>query len=59
MHASGLFEVQFNEKNTWVVPRVGWVVASRAHIEIFRNYSSFAMGDVDAGNDLPPEEASG
>lgn len=26
--------------------RVGWVVAARKHIEIFRNYSSFGMGGV-------------
>ena len=26
--------------------RVGWVVAARQHIEIFRNYSSFGMGGV-------------
>ncbi len=32
--------------------RVGWVVASRAHIEIFRNYSSFAMGGVSRPSQL-------
>jgi aminotransferase len=26
--------------------RVGWAIASRRHIEIFRNYSSFGMGGV-------------
>jgi aspartate/methionine/tyrosine aminotransferase len=32
--------------------RVGWVVASREHIEIFRNYSSFAMGGVSRASQL-------
>lgn len=32
--------------------RVGWVVASRAHIEIFRNYSSFGMGGVSRASQL-------
>jgi aspartate/methionine/tyrosine aminotransferase len=32
--------------------RVGWVVAARAHIEIFRNYSSFAMGGVSRASQL-------
>jgi aspartate/methionine/tyrosine aminotransferase len=32
--------------------RVGWVVASRAHVEIFRNYSSFAMGGVSRASQL-------
>lgn len=26
--------------------RVGWVVAARRHIELFRNYSSFGMGGI-------------
>jgi len=26
--------------------RVGWVIAAKTHIEIFRNYSSFGMGGV-------------
>lgn len=26
--------------------RVGWVVASKEHVELFRNYSSFGMGGV-------------
>lgn len=32
--------------------RVGWVVASKAHIELFRNYSSFAMGGVSRASQL-------
>ena len=32
--------------------RVGWVVASRAHIEVFRNYSSFGMGGVSRASQL-------
>jgi len=26
--------------------RVGWAIASRRHVEIFRNYSSFGMGGI-------------
>lgn len=32
--------------------RVGWVVAAKRHIEIFRNYSSFAMGGVSRASQL-------
>ncbi|MCC6784945.1 MAG: pyridoxal phosphate-dependent aminotransferase [Planctomycetes bacterium] len=32
--------------------RVGWVVAARRHIELFRNYSSFAMGGVSRASQL-------
>lgn len=32
--------------------RVGWVIASREHVEIFRNYSSFAMGGVSRASQL-------
>lgn len=32
--------------------RVGWVVAAKAHIELFRNYSSFAMGGVSRASQL-------
>jgi aspartate/methionine/tyrosine aminotransferase len=32
--------------------RVGWVVAAKQHIEIFRNYSSFAMGGVSRASQL-------
>lgn len=32
--------------------RVGWVVAAREHIELFRNYSSFAMGGVSRASQL-------
>ncbi len=32
--------------------RVGWVIAARDHIEIFRNYSSFAMGGVSRASQL-------
>lgn len=32
--------------------RVGWVVASRRHVEVFRNYSSFAMGGVSRASQL-------
>ena len=32
--------------------RVGWVVSSRPHIEIFRNYSSWAMGGVSRASQL-------
>ena len=32
--------------------RVGWVVSSRQHIEIFRNYSSWAMGGVSRASQL-------
>lgn len=32
--------------------RVGWVIAARRHIEIFRNYSSFAMGGVSRASQL-------
>ena len=32
--------------------RVGWVIASREHIEVFRNYSSFAMGGVSRASQL-------
>lgn len=32
--------------------RVGWAIASREHIEIFRNYSSFGMGGVSRASQL-------
>ncbi|MCA8973038.1 MAG: aminotransferase class I/II-fold pyridoxal phosphate-dependent enzyme, partial [Planctomycetes bacterium] len=32
--------------------RVGWVVASKRHIEVFRNYSSFGMGGVSRASQL-------
>lgn len=32
--------------------RIGWVVAARQHIEIFRNYSSFGMGGVSRASQL-------
>ncbi|MFO1076820.1 MAG: pyridoxal phosphate-dependent aminotransferase [Planctomycetota bacterium] len=32
--------------------RTGWVVAAREHIELFRNYSSFAMGGVSRASQL-------
>ncbi|MBL9078692.1 MAG: pyridoxal phosphate-dependent aminotransferase [Planctomycetes bacterium] len=32
--------------------RVGWVVASKRHIDVFRNYSSFAMGGVSRASQL-------
>ena len=32
--------------------RVGWVVAARDHIELFRNYSSFGMGGVSRPSQL-------
>lgn len=32
--------------------RVGWVVAAREHVELFRNYSSFAMGGVSRASQL-------
>lgn len=32
--------------------RVGWVVAAKQHIEIFRNYSSIAMGGVSRASQL-------
>ena len=32
--------------------RVGWAIASKAHIELFRNYSSFAMGGVSRASQL-------
>lgn len=32
--------------------RVGWVVAARDHIEIFRNYSSWGMGGVSRASQL-------
>lgn len=32
--------------------RTGWVIASRDHIEVFRNYSSFAMGGVSRASQL-------
>lgn len=32
--------------------RVGWAIASRQHIEIFRNYSSFAMGGVSRASQI-------
>ena len=32
--------------------RVGWAIASRAHIELFRNWSSIAMGGVSRASQL-------
>ncbi len=32
--------------------RVGWVIAAKKHIEIFRNYSSFGMGGVSRASQL-------
>lgn len=32
--------------------RIGWVVAAREHVEIFRNYSSFGMGGVSRASQL-------
>ncbi len=32
--------------------RVGWVIASKRHIELFRNYSSLAMGGVSRASQL-------
>jgi aminotransferase len=32
--------------------RIGWAIASREHIEIFRNYSSFAMGGVSRASQI-------
>jgi len=32
--------------------RIGWAVASRDHIEIFRNYSSFGMGGVSRASQI-------
>ena len=32
--------------------RVGWVIAAKKHIEIFRNYSSFGMGGVSRPSQL-------
>lgn len=32
--------------------RVGWIVAAKRHIEIFRNYSSLAMGGVSRASQL-------
>lgn len=32
--------------------RIGWVVASKEHIEIFRNYSSFGMGGVSRASQI-------
>jgi aspartate/methionine/tyrosine aminotransferase len=32
--------------------RVGWVVAAKHHVEVFRNYSSFAMGGVSRASQL-------
>lgn len=32
--------------------RVGWVIASKRHIELFRNYSSFGMGGVSRASQL-------
>lgn len=32
--------------------RVGWVIAARDHIKIFRNYSSFGMGGVSRASQL-------
>ena len=32
--------------------RVGWVVAAKRHIEVFRNYSSFGMGGVSRPSQL-------
>lgn len=32
--------------------RVGWVIAAKKHVEIFRNYSSFGMGGVSRASQL-------
>lgn len=32
--------------------RIGWAIASRDHIEIFRNYSSFGMGGVSRASQI-------
>jgi len=32
--------------------RIGWAIASREHIEIFRNYSSFGMGGVSRASQI-------
>jgi len=32
--------------------RIGWAIASKQHIEIFRNYSSFAMGGVSRASQI-------
>jgi aspartate/methionine/tyrosine aminotransferase len=32
--------------------RVGWAIASREHVELFRNYSSFGMGGVSRASQL-------
>ncbi len=32
--------------------RVGWIIAAKRHIEIFRNYSSFGMGGVSRASQL-------
>ncbi len=32
--------------------RIGWVIASKKHVEIFRNYSSFGMGGVSRPSQL-------
>jgi len=32
--------------------RTGWVIASKQHIEVFRNYSSFGMGGVSRASQL-------
>ncbi|MEO6596330.1 MAG: pyridoxal phosphate-dependent aminotransferase [Planctomycetota bacterium] len=32
--------------------RIGWVIAAKQHIEVFRNYSSFAMGGVSRASQL-------
>ena len=32
--------------------RIGWAIAAREHIEIFRNYSSFGMGGVSRASQL-------
>jgi aspartate/methionine/tyrosine aminotransferase len=32
--------------------RIGWIVAARRHIEVFRNYSSFGMGGVSRASQL-------
>jgi len=32
--------------------RIGWAIASKAHIEIFRNYSSFGMGGVSRASQI-------
>jgi aminotransferase len=32
--------------------RIGWAIASREHIEVFRNYSSFGMGGVSRASQI-------